>query len=887
MEPLERRAVFSASNAAEPVIASMMWEGRPVEAVRDSWVMRMPQTNRATAASPLDYVWTHPAAPPGWTLEPFGYGFYGVTAPGASVADVSAWHRQVGATSWQPNTISATKAATHPAAQASLVPNDPLYNDLWGLSQIDVTTAWQTTTGASDIIVGVIDSGIDYNHPDLAANMWRRPATVPSQINIAPGVLVGLPTNDRTVPIGEYGINTGINTTGPTEPMDTQGHGTHVAGTIAAAGNNSLGVVGVAPKVRVFAAKTQFAFNANGQVDPTANRMHTMGTIRAMAAITALKRTYQQNFVSVNASYGGLGPPNSLEREAIELLNAAGIVFVAAAGNGGPDQIGDDNDIQPQHPANYDVPNVISVAASDELDGLTDFSNFGRTTVDIAAPGTSIWSTYPTALPEPFLPDGSPAHQGYQPGYLGNQGTSMASPHVAGVAALIASAYRDVSGRLPTVAEIKSAILDGADEIETVAGVSGLTNPVTRGRIAGDRRLSASGAMREILTPSASIVAPRPSGKEGNVGVQEVQFTIRLTLPVVFSPVEVTYETIDGTAIAGEDFIVKSGSVVFAEGEQEKTVTVMVNGDTDLEPDEHFALSITEVVNARIGPQQRAQYTLVNDEKPVVSIKPAVGFESTGRRTTALFEVTYLGEISAPIILSYGTRDGTAVAREDYQATQGTVMFHPGDTKKQVSVGIIGDTRPEVDETFFLVVSGSRNSTVGEDSQAVAGYIVDDDSRTVSVVAVSPTVVGGVAAAFRVSLSRQAIFGDVFPTLPEGVQLPSRTLSATVGSVSQSTSRGVPSALAGTNYTTVTKTLLFTPGTLAHTVAVPTALVDRRRAFTMRIGSIDGVRVSEGSAEVSILASAGDGGSMTSPARGRRPSLGSLPVGAWRGWGRG
>lgn len=851
-----------------------MWEGRPVEAVRDSWVMRMPQTNRATATSPLDYVWTHPAAPPGWTLEPFGYGFYGVTAPGASVADVSAWHRQVGATSWQPNTISATKAATQPAAQASLVPNDPLYNDLWGLSQIDVTTAWQTTTGASDIIVGVIDSGIDYNHPDLAANMWRRPATVPSQINIAPGALVGVPTNDRTVPIGEYGINTGINTTGPTEPMDTQGHGTHVAGTIAAAGNNSLGVVGVAPKVRVFAAKTQFAFNDNGQVDPTANRMHTMGTIRAMAAITALKRTYQQNFVSVNASYGGLGPPNSLEREAIELLNAAGIVFVAAAGNGG-----ENNDVLPSHPANYPVDNVIAVASSDAQDRLSDdFPNggnsaYGVTQVDIAAPGSDIVSTVPSAVDET--------------GYARSWGTSMAAPHVAGVAALIASAYRDVSGRLPTVAEIKSAILDGADEIETVAGVSGLTNPVTRGRIAGDRRLSASGAMREILTPSASIVAPRPSGKEGNVGVQEVQFTIRLTLPVVFSPVEVTYETIDGTAIAGEDFIVKSGSIVFAEGEQEKTVTVTVNSDTDLEPDEYFALSITEVVNARIGPQQRAQYTIINDEKPVVSIKPAVGFESTGRRTTALFEVTYLGEISAPIILSYGTRDGTAVAREDYQATQGTLMFHPGDTKKQVSVGIIGDTRPEVDETFFLVVSGSRNSTVGEDSQAVAGYIVDDDSRTVSVVAMSPTVVGGVAAAFRVSLSRQATFGDVFPTLPEGVSLPPRTLSATVGSVSQSTSRGVPSALAGTNYTTVTKTLSFTPGTLAHTVAVPTALVDRRRAFTMRIGSVDGVRVSEGSAEVSILAAAGDGGSITSPARGRRPSLGSLPVGAWRGWGRG
>jgi hypothetical protein len=413
--------------------------------------------------------------------------------------------------------------------------------------------------------------------------------------------------------------------------------------------------------------------------------------------------------------------------------------------------------------------------------------------------------------------------------------------------------------------------------------VSGLTNPITNGIIADNRRLDAGGAMREILTPNASVRAAKPSGREGKAGLTPVQMTVRLSLPVVFDPVEVTYTTVDDTAVAGEDYVAASGTLVFERGEQEKTITVQVSGDTLLEPDEAFRLTITDITNGRLGEQQSAEYRIINDEAPVVTIAPAVVFEETGRRVSAVFEVTYAGAATAPVMLSYTTRNGTAIAREDYVSTQGTLVFLRGETKKQIAVPIIGDTRPEQDEIFYLVVAGSRNSTVSEESQSIAGYIVDDDSRTVSVTAQSPGVVGGQPAAFRVTLTRSSQYGVVFPSLPDGVAAPNRSISATVGTVSQSLWRGVPSAVAGSDYVTTSRTLAFTPTTLEHILTVPTAAVDRRKAFVMRVAGTQGVRVGEESAGVQILSAAGEMNSVTTAARGRR---GGFPITAWGGLSR-
>jgi subtilisin family serine protease len=238
----------------------------------------------------------------------------------------------------------------------TVAPDDPDFDQLWGLlnsgqlvngtvgtagADIDATTAWDTATNCSSVRVAIIDTGADYNHPDLAGNVLLSSSW-------------DFVDNDDS-------------------PMDPNGHGTHVAGTIAAVGNNARGVAGVCWSGQLMILRTFDAFG--------------LATLSDIISAMAYARTNGAKVI--NASYAG-GDFSQAERDEISNLNSAGILLVAAAGNESTD-----NDATPSYPASYNLPNVIAVAATDQDDNLAWFSNYGQSSVHVAAPGTNIYSTKP------------------------------------------------------------------------------------------------------------------------------------------------------------------------------------------------------------------------------------------------------------------------------------------------------------------------------------------------------------------------------------------------------------------------------------------------------------------------------------------------------------
>ncbi|MGI9106424.1 MAG: S8 family serine peptidase [Pyrinomonadaceae bacterium] len=316
------------------------------------------------------------------------------------------------------------------------VPNDPRYAEMWGLkntgqsggrvdADIHAEQAWDITTGSSDIVVGVVDEGLDVNHPDLAANVWTNPGETPGNgiDDDGDGFVDDVNGydffhNDGTVYDG-----------GPGATTDT--HGTHVAGTVGATGNNSEGVVGVNWQVKLMSLKVL------GRDNESPAPSSVLVTVRALNYAKMMRDLWISsggvrgaNIRVLNNSYGG-GGYSQAELDAINALNQSGILFVASAGNESTN-----NDLFGHYPAGYKAPNVISVMAANRHGFNPTFSNYGTRTVHVAAPGEAILSTAPNGT------------------YATLSGTSMAAPHVSGVAALICAKYPNLS-----VERLRAAII--------------------------------------------------------------------------------------------------------------------------------------------------------------------------------------------------------------------------------------------------------------------------------------------------------------------------------------------------------------------------------------------------------------------------------------------
>jgi subtilisin family serine protease len=370
-------------------------------------------------------------------------------------------------------------------------PNDPRFPEMWALrntgqegghpgSDIDAVRAWDIATGDSTLMIGVIDTGIDYQHPDLAPNMWTNEAEANGNTGVDDD------HNGYIDDIHGYDFANGDG-----DPFDDHFHGTHCAGTIAARGNDGYGIVGINWRAKLVAIKF----------------LNAAGSGSTAGAIASVQYAITVGVKLTSNSWGG-GDFSQALLDAINAAGAAGQLFVAAAGNSSSD-----NDHVPTYPASYVTPYIVAVAATDRFDIKAGFSNYGATSVHLAAPGASILSCAPGG------------------GYQLLSGTSMATPHVAGALAL-------VEGRYPLLSNLqaKDLVLGAVDVLPQLAGLV-----KTGGRLNVFRALTAldtippSGVSDLAVTETSSNTAVlewTTPGDDGAVGQARVYQLRRSTSPI-------------------------------------------------------------------------------------------------------------------------------------------------------------------------------------------------------------------------------------------------------------------------------------------------------------------------------------------------------------------
>jgi subtilisin family serine protease len=418
-------------------------------------------------------------------------------------------------------------------------PNDPSYSALYGLNNtgqtggladadIDAPEAWDITTGDGSIVVGVIDTGVDYTHPDLAANMWTNPGEIPDNNIDDEGN--GFIDDVHGYNFVSYNGNS----------IDDFFHGTHVAGTIGAVGNNGIGVTGVNWNVQIMSLK--FLDSGGGGYISDAVAAVDYATMMRNLWLSS-GGTMGANIRLTSNSWGGGGYDQAL-LDAINAGGDAGIMFVAAAGNDGSDA-----DSFPMYPAAYESDNIISVAATDSGDNLAYFSNWGLNSVDVGAPGVDIYSTFPTYVTDAMF------YNGFNTDYETISGTSMATPHVSGVAALAWSLNPSA-----TVAEIRAAILGNVDPIAAL-DTSCPTPVATGGRLNAHKTLQALGMAVAGSTPAAGSI----------VGAAPVDFVINFSHPYDEATVDAGDLTVNGVAATSRT-LTDSDTVTFHFGASPITV---------------------------------------------------------------------------------------------------------------------------------------------------------------------------------------------------------------------------------------------------------------------------------------------------------------------------
>ena len=473
----------------------------------------------------------------------------------------------------------ATVIFTEPNQTVSIqaISNDPNMSNLWGMQGnygSKGTTAWdQNYIGSSKIVTGIIDSGIDYTHQDLYLNIWLNQGEIRglSFFSFLQDI-----DNDGLITFRD--LNSSINLTNPSanlidwningyidagdllnnqsgwedgndfdsngyiddligwdfvntdnDPYDDNGHGTHVAGTIGAIGNNNTGVAGLNWLTQMIALKTLSGVGS-GSLSSAIRATDYFTT----AKVQATNRNESSRFLGTNNSWGGGGYSQALT-DSIQRASNQDLLFIAAAGNGGGDGIGDNNDIYTNYPSNYTNSNVIAVASTTSTGELSSFSNYGAVSVDLGAPGSSILSTLP----------------GNQYGTY--SGTSMATPHVTGALALMASASSQA-----TAQQLKDALLQSTVATSSLSGKT-----LSGGRLDVMAAINNLKGVPPTTIPTYSLTPSASSINEGAV----LTSTVTTTNLVIGSKL---YYALDGPGITSADF---SAGTITGEGVTDSTGT--------------------------------------------------------------------------------------------------------------------------------------------------------------------------------------------------------------------------------------------------------------------------------------------------------------------------
>jgi hypothetical protein len=651
------------------------------------------------------------------------------------------------------------------------VSNDNFYTNgsLWGMFSDDTPTAigpggttnqfgsqaekaWdQDILGSSDVIVGVIDTGVQVDHPDLVNNIWVNPFDAVDGIDNDGNGYVDdtwgwdFAGNDRIV-----------------YDSTADDHGTHVAGTIGAEGGNSIGVAGVNWDVAIVSLKF---------LAPSGS---TTNAIRAVDYLTDLKVRHNLNIVASNNSWGGGGYSTGLHAAIIRSAKSD-ILFFAAAGNSASN-----NDAVNAYPTNYSTlvaagsttpasyDGVVAVANITSTGALSGSSSYGATTVDIGAPGNNIWST---------LPAGS---------YGSFSGTSMATPHVAGAAALYKSHYPTA-----TAEQIRDILLNTAKP-----------TPSLNGRVVTDGRLDVAAML--AVPPVPSITISNETVAEGDSGLTQVIFTVTLS-EVSTDVITVDYSTRGGSATAGIDYVSISGTLTFNPGETTQTIAVDVYGDTDVELREDFFVDLTNPTNAIIDfPFGVGE--IISEDVPEVTIQDVSIIEGNSGYKALYFTFVLSDQHSENVSIVYSTEDGSAKSGSDYQGVSGSLVIPAGDVSGTVRINIIGDSIIEDNETFYLRLFAADQAILNDD--AALATIINDDSEqgiTISDSAVLEGNSGRKSIYFTVSLAQAS---NSFIT----IHYATRNNTATT---------------ADRDYVAVSGQVSIRPGATSATIAIP-VLGDRK-----------------------------------------------------------
>jgi len=633
---------------------------------------------------------------------------------------------------------------------ALLEPNDFRFGDgsLWNLhnigqvggkadADIDAPEGWDVQNAADDVVVAVIDTGVRYTHEDLAANMW---------VNSGETVGNNLDDDGNGYVDDVHGINA-INNSG--DPNDDHGHGTHISGIVGAVGNNNVGLVGVAWKVKIMGCKF---------LDPTGN-----GFISDAIKCIDYARGHGANII--NTSWGSTTFNSAALRDAFDSARQAGIIVTAAAGNAA-----DNSDVNPLYPASYDLDNIVAVAATTRNDELASFSNYGATNVDLAAPGSPIFSCW----------------NGSDSDYRYFDGTSMAAPQVAGVCALVRAKYPG-----ETYSQIINRVLGNTDPLPGLAGKC-----ATGGRLNLQKAL---GTAPPPPTPTVTVAATDSAAAEA--GADTGAFTISRTGSTA-SALTVNY-TLGGTAVNGTDYQSLSGSATIPASVSSATVVVTPIDDAGLEGAETVALTVSADTAYTVGSPGNAAVTIADNDQPpppetAVSVIVTDDAAAEAGNDTGTFTISRTGGNASALTVNYSL-SGTASSGTDYETLPGTVTIPEGSPSATVTVIPVDDTAVEENEAVVLTLTPDARYEIGSPNSATVTIADNDqppppDKPTVTVAATdgaateagtdtgtfTVTRSGDLASSLTVhfSLGGSAANGIDYQSLTTSVAFPSGTASA-------------------------------------------------------------------------------------------------------------